>query len=208
MPLHFAAAMCTHQSAATGLPARCGASLQPTLLSPVLPCLVLLSRACREINYFVNKPSWSKAPESESHPGMIQLLHVSGCYPYCPACCLYRTACWQCLQLLESSAALPAFAATYPRHLISASAGSQRHCAPWAADLPHGRQRGRQDHAAGCGGWAQDAGSHRGGRRCRAMMAGFAQAGLNAGLDKSKSRRGHHTFSPSALVLPHRGRSG
>jgi hypothetical protein len=40
------------------------------------------------------------------------------------------------------------------------------------------------------------------------MMAGFAQAGLNAGLDKSKSRRGHQTFSPSALVLPHRGRSG
>lgn len=30
----------------------------------------------RNINYYVNKPSWSKAPESEKHPGMIQLLHV------------------------------------------------------------------------------------------------------------------------------------
>ena len=34
--------------------------------------------ACRNICYFVNKPSWSSAPESEQHPGMIQLLHVSG----------------------------------------------------------------------------------------------------------------------------------
>ena len=52
----------------------------------LLKCLSLYSRTSfslqpcpnrRNINYFVNKPSWSKAPESEKHPGMIQLLHVS-----------------------------------------------------------------------------------------------------------------------------------
>ena len=32
---------------------------------------------CREISYYVAKPSWSKTPESDKHPGMIQLLHVS-----------------------------------------------------------------------------------------------------------------------------------
>lgn len=34
-----------------------------------------MALAFRNINYYVNKPSWSKAPESEKHPGMIQLLH-------------------------------------------------------------------------------------------------------------------------------------
>ncbi len=41
-------------------------------------CLNLLALSRRGINYFVKKPVWSKAPESEKHPGMIQLLHVRG----------------------------------------------------------------------------------------------------------------------------------
>ena len=48
-------------------------------ISPIhalLPCPSTPFRS--KISYFVNKPSWSKAPESKEHPGMTQLLHVGG----------------------------------------------------------------------------------------------------------------------------------